>query len=66
VNFPYFKLNVAWFSMAEELEAGGGKAPPIGLIHTAWGGSMIEQVSFHGSTLWPLLGIFSKSGVVEG
>ena len=29
-------------SLAEKL---GSSAPPIGLIHTAWGGSMIEEWS---------------------
>ena len=29
-------------SLTDEL---GAAAPPIGLIHTAWGGSTIEQVS---------------------
>ena len=45
---PHFRLRVCayrWclsvsFSLAEEL---GADAPPLGLIHTAYGGSMIEQ-----------------------
>jgi hypothetical protein len=30
-------------SLTDELGSGPAKAPAIGLIHTAWGGSMIEQ-----------------------
>jgi hypothetical protein len=41
--FPLFSATCYYFgeSLTEEL---GADAPPIGLIHTAYGGSMIEQV----------------------
>jgi len=41
-NLLHFSSTCYYFgeSMVEKL---GAKAPPIGLIHTAWGGSMIEE-----------------------
>ena len=38
------KFSASCFYFAQELsDALGAEAPPIGLVHTAWGGSTIEQ-----------------------
>ena len=44
-NLFHFSSTCYYFgeSLTDELSASNAKAPPIGLIHTAWGGSMIEQ-----------------------
>ena len=41
----FVRFSATCFYFAQELtdKLGGEKAPPIGLVHTAWGGSTIEQ-----------------------